>query len=179
MPHALQADSWRFLGPAQTDTVIGHSQAQLIFAPFEMNPHCRRLRMTMNIHESFLCDSQYGDRNGMIGVRRFTRRFEGGVSASPPPKASNQCIQRRAQGSVTQFRGIVQESKRTQLLVDPPDSVLNILEQTVVTRVRVSPPQVRDTELKSNDELSGRVVKFLAKALSFVLVNSEQLIDQL
>lgn len=136
-----------------------------------------RMGMAVNVDQRFLGDSQNCDGGRLIHICRVPGRIEIRFDSRPPSKTRRQCLDGRPKRPISQFRRIMQEGKRPELLVYATHRVLNVVEQSVMGGVRIGAPEVRDTQLQSNHQLARGIVEFLAEPLSLILMDPKNLIQ--
>jgi len=87
MAHALQSNPPRILEPAdwrKTNPIIGNGQMEPVKRPMDRDLDDRSMRMTVNVHQSFLHNAQDCDRDRIIDGRIIPGPFEGRVNAGSP-----------------------------------------------------------------------------------------------
>ena len=75
--------------------------------------------------------------------------------------------------------GMIQEGQRSDFRGDLPNGVLDLVEEVSVAFRSLEAFQARDAQLKIEQELACRVVKLMPDALSLVVAQPKQLLEEL
>lgn len=135
--------------------------------------------MAVDVHERFLSNAK--KRRGPIfrEVAVVTITIEPRCRSGPLAEAADQAGEGTRQVATVELRGPMEKRQRTDLLVDPADGLLNIVDQLVVPGASIVDPEASDAEMKGDEQLAGAVMEFLSEALALVIVGTQQVIDQL
>jgi len=134
------------------------------------------MRMAVNIHERFLRYSENCHGNSLLDRRSVAQAPEGGVNSGSSAETESERLQCRGQCAVSEFDGIMEKGERPYFPVDLAHRLLNLFEQVLVSAILLDLLEMCDAELKSDEELPGRVVQFLGEMLPLILPNSQQFI---
>lgn len=130
--------------------------------------------MAMNIHQCLLRHAQQGESAGIIQPGDIAPNGKRGLDARTGRETAREYIDGQSKAAIGELDGIMEERKGPYFLADLARDLPNFPDEAAVLRVFDLKP--RDAQLKTCDQLAGRVVQLLPQPPALVVQSAEKML---
>ena len=107
--------------------------------------------VTVNVDQRFLSHAQQGRCDSTIEISEIPLALETGPNSGSAPEACHESLNGNVHRSGAELRRLMEEGQGSNLLIDFPDRLLNILDDLRVPRIVIIMPEAREAEMQRHD----------------------------